>query len=73
VGGAEVLDEGPGIPQQEKKKIFEKFYRIGNEATRSAPGTGLGLYLCKKIADYHKAQINISDNFPSGSIFTVVF
>jgi K+-sensing histidine kinase KdpD len=68
-----VIDEGPGIPQQEKKKIFEKFYRIGNEATRSAPGTGLGLYLCKKIADYHKAQINVSDNLPSGSIFTVVF
>lgn len=68
-----VVDEGPGIPQQEKKKIFEKFYRIGNEATRSAPGTGLGLYLCKKIADYHKAQINVSDNLPSGSIFTVTF
>jgi two-component system, OmpR family, sensor histidine kinase CiaH len=68
-----VIDEGPGIPQQEKKKIFEKFYRIGNEATRSAPGTGLGLYLCKKIADYHKAQINVSDNLPSGSIFTVTF
>jgi two-component system, OmpR family, sensor histidine kinase CiaH len=68
-----VIDEGPGIPQQEKKKIFEKFYRIGNEATRSASGTGLGLYLCKKIADYHKAQINVSDNLPSGSIFTVTF
>ena len=68
-----VIDGGPGIPQQEKKKIFEKFYRIGNEATRSAPGTGLGLYLCKKIADYHKAQINVSDNLPSGSIFTVTF
>ncbi|HLY71367.1 MAG TPA: ATP-binding protein [Puia sp.] len=68
-----VIDEGPGIPQLEKKKVFEKFYRIGNEATRSASGTGLGLYLCKKIADYHKAQINVSDNLPSGSIFTVVF
>jgi K+-sensing histidine kinase KdpD len=68
-----VIDEGPGIPQQEKKKVFEKFYRIGNEATRSAPGTGLGLYLCKKIADYHKAQINLSANLPSGSIFTVTF
>ncbi|HEX4373123.1 MAG TPA: ATP-binding protein [Puia sp.] len=68
-----VIDEGTGIPQQEKKKIFEKFYRIGNEATRSASGTGLGLYLCKKIADYHHAQINVSDNLPSGSIFTVTF
>lgn len=68
-----VADEGPGIPQQEKKKVFEKFYRVGNEATRSAPGTGLGLYLCKKIASYHNAQINVSDNLPSGTIFTVTF
>jgi two-component system, OmpR family, sensor histidine kinase CiaH len=67
-----VKDEGPGIPQPEKKKVFEKFYRIGNEETRSAPGTGLGLYLCKKIADDHKAQINVSDNSPRGSIFTVI-
>jgi len=68
-----VLDQGPGIPQQEKKKVFEKFYRIGNEATRSSPGTGLGLYLCEKIANYHHAKINVSDNLPSGSIFTVTF
>ncbi|SRR5579871_218637 len=68
-----VKDEGPGVLQIEKKKIFEKFYRIGNEETRSAPGTGLGLYLCKKIADDHKAQIVVSDNSPTGSIFTVTF
>ena len=68
-----IADEGPGIPHQEKKKVFEKFYRIGNETTRSAPGTGLGLYLCKKIATYHNAQINVSDNLPTGSIFTVTF
>ncbi len=68
-----VVDQGPGIPHQERKRIFEKFYRIGNEATRSSPGTGLGLYLCKKIADYHRAQITVSDNLPSGSIFTVRF
>jgi two-component system sensor histidine kinase CiaH len=68
-----VADEGPGISQQEKKKVFEKFYRVGNETTRSAPGTGLGLYLCKKIAGYHNAQINVSDNLPTGTIFTVTF
>jgi two-component system, OmpR family, sensor histidine kinase CiaH len=66
-------DQGAGIPTSEKKKIFQKFYRIGNEATRSAPGTGLGLYLCKKIAEYHHAEINVSDNIPAGSIFTVTF
>ena len=68
-----VKDEGPGITDSEKKKVFIKFYRTGNEETRSAQGTGLGLYLCRKIADDHKASIKISDNSPVGSIFTVTF
>jgi two-component system sensor histidine kinase CiaH len=68
-----VQDEGPGIAEEEKKKIFEKFYRIGDERTRSAQGTGLGLYLCRKIARDHKATIKVSDNSPVGSTFTVVF
>lgn len=69
----QVKDEGPGIADAEKKKIFNKFYRTGNEQTRSTQGTGLGLYLCRKIADDHKASIKVSDNSPVGSIFTVVF
>lgn len=68
-----VRDEGPGISDKEKKKIFHKFYRSGQEGTRNAPGTGLGLYLCRKIALDHKAQIKVSDNSPVGSIFTVSF
>jgi two-component system sensor histidine kinase CiaH len=68
-----IKDEGPGIQDKEKKKIFDKFYRTGQEKTRSTQGTGLGLYLCRKIADDHKATIKVSDNSPVGSIFTVVF
>lgn len=68
-----VKDEGLGVAEEEKKKIFEKFYRTGNEATRKTKGTGLGLYLCKKICDKHKAIIAVSDNNPCGSIFTVKF
>lgn len=68
-----VLDEGLGIPEWEKNKVFQKFYRIGSEETRSAKGTGLGLYLCKKIAKDHRALIKITDNIPSGSNFTVIF
>jgi len=68
-----VKDEGPGIPHQERSRVFEKFYRIGNEETRSAKGTGLGLYLCRKIAGDHGATIRIEDNVPKGSIFTVKF
>jgi signal transduction histidine kinase len=68
-----VKDEGVGIPDQEKKKIFEKFYRVGSESTRIAQGTGLGLYLCKKIAKDHSAQIIVTDNSPAGTIFTIKF
>ncbi len=69
----QVTDEGPGISEEEKKNIFQKFYRIGNEQTRKTQGTGLGLYLCKKIAAYHRADIFVTDNHPQGSIFTVQF
>lgn len=69
----QIIDEGPGIPNEEKKKVFSKFYRIGNEATRKTQGTGLGLYLCRKIARDHNADISVTDNIPCGSIFTVIF
>lgn len=68
-----VIDEGDGIPEEERGKIFEKFYRIGNESTRTAKGTGLGLFLCKMIAKDHDATISITGNPGEGSTFTVVF
>lgn len=68
-----VTDQGNGIPDKEKKKIFQKFYRIGSEQTRTTQGTGLGLYLCKKIADDHNADIGLTDNTPTGCNFTVKF
>jgi len=67
-----VIDEGAGIPDNEKKNIFKKFYRIGDEATRQTQGTGLGLYLCKKIAEDHNADIEVTDHLPGGSNFVVV-
>ncbi|MES1198127.1 MAG: ATP-binding protein [Chitinophagaceae bacterium] len=66
-----IIDEGPGIPEHEKKKIFVKFYRIGNERTRKTQGTGLGLYLCRRIAKDHNADIMVTNNTPHGSIFAV--
>jgi signal transduction histidine kinase len=66
-----VADQGPGIPDREKPLVFKRFYRIGNEAVRKTQGTGLGLYLCKKIASDHRGTIQISDNQPSGATFTV--
>ena len=69
----QIKDEGSGVPDSEKKKVFSKFYRIGNETTRKTQGTGLGLYLCRKIAHYHNADIAVTNNVPYGSNFMVVF
>ena len=69
----QVIDEGPGIAESERRKIFKKFYRIGNEETRKAQGTGLGLYLCQKIAKGHNADITMTNGSPAGSKFVVVF
>jgi two-component system, OmpR family, sensor histidine kinase CiaH len=68
----QVKDYGKGIAAEEKDKIFNKFYRVGNSATRAAKGTGLGLYLTKKISKQHNANISVTDNNPSGAIFTVM-
>jgi two-component system, OmpR family, sensor histidine kinase CiaH len=66
-----VKDEGKGIEPDEKQRIFTKFYRIGNAATKAAKGTGLGLYLTKKIVQEHNGNIIVTDNTPNGCIFTI--
>jgi signal transduction histidine kinase len=66
-----IKDEGKGIPAEEKRKIFNKFYRVGNLPTKEAKGTGLGLYLTKKIIEQHNGTINVTDNTPNGSIFEI--
>lgn len=68
-----VKDSGAGIADTEKGNVFTKFYRIGNEETRSAKGTGLGLFITKNLCDLQHIQIGISDNKPAGSIFTLSF
>jgi len=68
-----VSDQGIGIPEEERQKIYSQFYRIGNEATRKKKGTGLGLYLCAKIAQGHNADILMTNNQPKGSTFVVKF
>ncbi len=67
-----VKDEGPGIPESERGKIFEKFYRIGDELTRTSKGTGLGLFLSTKIIKNHHGSILLENNVPSGSVFKII-
>jgi K+-sensing histidine kinase KdpD len=67
-----VKDEGKGINDLEKDKVFDKFYRIGNQHTKGSRGTGLGLYVTKRILEQHKADIVVTNNTPMGSIFEIV-
>ena len=68
-----IADEGVGIPKEERLNIFTKFYRLGNESTRTTKGTGLGLYIVKEIVDHHKALIEVHSNTPKGSVFKILF
>ena len=66
-----ITDRGPGIADSEKQKVFQKFYRTGNEATKRAKGTGLGLYLTRRIIRMHDGNITIQNNPGGGSIFVL--
>jgi len=67
----QVADQGQGIPDAEKKSVFEKFYRMGNEETRHSTGTGLGLYIVNQVLKAHDGSISVADNLPRGTIFIV--
>jgi len=67
-----VADLGQGIPETEKQKIFEKFYRVEDESRRKTKGTGLGLYLSTKIVRDHKGELLLENNRPHGSVFKVI-
>ena len=67
-----ISDEGPGITANERMHIFEKFYRIGNEDTRKASGSGLGLYLVAELVHLHNGQVRCQENHPKGCVFEVI-
>ncbi|MFI5205060.1 MAG: sensor histidine kinase [Flavobacteriales bacterium] len=66
-----VADQGHGIEVKNQQRIFEKFFRIQDENTRTVKGTGLGLYLTRIICDYHQYEIRVEKNHPEGSVFRV--
>jgi signal transduction histidine kinase len=68
-----VEDEGIGILPGERKKIFEKFYRMGNEETRAKKGTGIGLFIVKELTQLHGGRVRVDENSPKGTRFTVIF
>ena len=68
-----VSDNGPGIPKHLRKKIFRRFYRVGDELERTKPGTGLGLFLVRSVVRRLKGSIRVADQpMKDGTRFDLV-
>ena len=66
-----VWDNGYGIPDEERPRIFDRFYRGGNEETRTAKGTGLGLFITQSLVHMHGGTIVCNKKLPQGTSFVV--
>ena len=67
----QIADNGPGVGDDEKDRIFEMFYCGSGQSADSQRSLGLGLALCKSIITAHGGEISVSDNVPCGAIFTI--
>lgn len=67
-----VADDGEGIPDAMKERVFDMFYSGANEIADSRRSLGLGLSLCKSIVNAHGGKITVTDNVPHGAVFTVI-
>ena len=65
-----VADDGPGIPDEQKSKIFDMFYTGSNRLGDSRRSLGLGLGLCRSIAAAHGGTLTVADNTPHGAVFS---
>lgn len=66
-----IRDTGPGIPATDVPHLFQKFYRVDNSATRTVGGTGLGLFICRKIVELYKGRIWAESELGQGSTFYI--
>ncbi|WP_294277349.1 GAF domain-containing sensor histidine kinase [uncultured Chryseobacterium sp.] len=65
----EIIDQGPGIAEQDALKIFDRFYRVQNTDTKQIAGFGIGLYVCKEIIELHQGNIGVESTLGEGSRF----
>ena len=68
-----ISNNGPNISDEDKKNIFTKFYRAGDENVRKTKGTGLGLFIVKNLLNLHQADIAVRNKHPQGAIFDIIF
>jgi two-component system, OmpR family, phosphate regulon sensor histidine kinase PhoR len=67
-----VLDEGPGIPEEDLSRVFERFYRVDKSRARDPGGTGLGLAIVKHLVELHGGEVHAGNRPEGGARFTVV-
>jgi signal transduction histidine kinase len=64
-------DEGPGIPESELGRVFERFYRVDKSRARDPGGTGLGLSIVKHLVELHRGRVVVGNREPHGALFTI--
>lgn len=67
-----VCDQGRGVPDADKEKIFDRFYRVDSSRSQKIAGSGLGLAIAQQLAALNHARLVVTDNVPQGSCFTLV-
>ena len=68
-----VEDNGPGIPEEDLPRVFQRFYRVDKARSRAAGGTGLGLSIVRDTVRRHGGWVTVRARQPEGSVFTVGF
>ena len=68
-----VSDEGPGIPEEDLARVFERFYRVDKSRARDPGGTGLGLAIVKHLVSLHGGEVHAENLTAGGARFTVSF
>jgi signal transduction histidine kinase len=64
-----VIDRGPGIPEESRDKVFDRFYQVSPGRKIAGQGVGLGLSICKIVVEAHGGSIWVDSNPEGGSIF----
>ncbi|MDQ1395126.1 MAG: hypothetical protein QOG64_385, partial [Acidimicrobiaceae bacterium] len=67
-----VVDHGPGIAPDDRERVFERFVQLDQSSTRSRGGTGLGLYLCRRLSDLLGSGLELTETPGGGSTFTLL-
>ncbi len=67
----DVLDSGPGIPDEDRLRVFERFYRVDKSRARDPGGTGLGLAIVKHLVELHGGRVLVANRAEGGACFTI--